>query len=372
MIVAEPFIIALDKSLREYSPDGHLHVELTNISKGCVNGYMGKEIPGWQSLGLDSERVYQMYRHPDELAKAAPTFDNLPLLSRHEPLSADKHPKGLVCGSTGTDCVFDGTYLKNSLVVWDNADIAGIETEQKYQLSAAYHYVPVMGAGVTADGVPYDGIMTEIVGNHVALVPRGRAGGDVCVADENPFKESKMKTKKELLADLLQPFLAADAAPDLDAILALAKDEKKEEPDGDEIKDGENEEEYKARMAMKKRKVASDNDDKDKDDKPTKAAMDEAISGAVATAKAQMREIQAAEKIVAPIVGEVFGMDSAEEVYKMALDQMKVDVSGVDPSAYGAMVRFAVSNQIKKPAVLAQDSGEASLFPDAPKLKGGF
>jgi hypothetical protein len=48
------------------------------------------------------------------------------------------------------------------------------------------------------EGQPYDGRMTEIRGNHLALVEIGRAGADVVVADHNPFtfKESAMKMTK--------------------------------------------------------------------------------------------------------------------------------------------------------------------------------
>lgn len=38
----------------------------------------------------------------------------------------------------------------------------------------------------TVNGDHYDGRMVEIIGNHVALVPAGRAGPDVCVGDSKP------------------------------------------------------------------------------------------------------------------------------------------------------------------------------------------
>ena len=36
-------------------------------------------------------------------------------------------------------------------------------------------------------GEPYDGLMRDIVGNHVALVREGRAGADVVVGDMLPL-----------------------------------------------------------------------------------------------------------------------------------------------------------------------------------------
>ena len=50
--------LALDRgSIRTVDKDGRLHVDLTPISKAVVSPYVGKEIPGFEDLGLDSEQV---------------------------------------------------------------------------------------------------------------------------------------------------------------------------------------------------------------------------------------------------------------------------------------------------------------------------
>jgi hypothetical protein len=87
-----PHGLAFDRaSVRTYDRDGRLHVEVTNISKAAVNPYIGREIPDWKALGLNPDGVYKLLRDPDELAKAAPTFNNIPVLSRHKPVTADDH-----------------------------------------------------------------------------------------------------------------------------------------------------------------------------------------------------------------------------------------------------------------------------------------
>lgn len=177
-------IFALDRSsVRTIDRDGRLHVAVANISKSNVCGYLGSEIPNADKLGLRSDRVYNLLRPADELAKAAKTFNNLPLLSVHVPVTADDHRPDLVVGSTGTDAKFSDPYLTNSLVVWSAAAIAGIESGEQGEISAAYRYTPVMAPGTTAGGVHYDGVMLDIVGQHVALVDHGRAGPDVVVGD---------------------------------------------------------------------------------------------------------------------------------------------------------------------------------------------
>ncbi len=180
--------IALDRAspVRDYDRDGRLHVRVANISKANICAYLGREIPEAERFGLDPNRTYQLLRHPQELETAAPTFNNLPLLSRHVPVSAENHAPELVVGSTGTDATFEAPYLKNSLVIWAADAIAAIDSGEQRQLSAAYHYRADMTPG-TYEGTHYDGVMRDIVGNHVAIVSLGRSGSDVVIGDALPL-----------------------------------------------------------------------------------------------------------------------------------------------------------------------------------------
>lgn len=208
---------AFDRSVRIINADGRMDVRISNISKATVNPYRGAEIPGGRELGLDPSRVYNLLRHPDELKKAAPTFNNLPLLIKHVPVNAfeyDSHQADLVVGSTGTDAAFDGTYLTNSLVIWAREAIEGIESREQQELSSAYRYVADMSPG-TYEGLHYDGIMRNIVGNHVALVTEGRAGADVVVGDSQFEGHMKLNTRTALLLSgalvgRVTPLLAQD------------------------------------------------------------------------------------------------------------------------------------------------------------------
>lgn len=175
--------MALDRnSMRSYDADGRLRVEKSNISKAAVNEYFGREIPDCHAIGLDPDRKYKLLRDPEELEKAAKSFDNLPILSRHVPVSADDHQPDLVIGATGSDAAFDGTYLTNSLIFWTRDAIDDIESGRKRELSCAYRYTPDMTPGAY-EGEAYDGVMRDIIGNHVAAVVEGRAGHDVMVGD---------------------------------------------------------------------------------------------------------------------------------------------------------------------------------------------
>lgn len=382
--------LAFDRaSVRTIDANGRLQISRTNISKANVNAYYGREIPRSEELGLDPNKLYRLWRHPDELRKAAKTFNNIPVLSKHIPDFPTDPPNEFRVGVTHSNAEFDGTYLTVGMSIWDNSAIAGIESGEQRELSASYKYVADMTPGVTPDGEPYDGVMRDIFGNHEALVPDGRAGPDVLVADSLPPELNHMrKHKAEAIRATLKPLLAQDADLEAEvrkALLALDEAEKKDEEEN-KTADDEDDDEDKKKTAddeedeegKGKKKTAEDEDDEE-DDKVSKTAMDSAIRLAAdsATKKAaeNFRKIREAEQVVRPLIGDVVAMDSAEDVYRTALEQSGVDISGVHPSAYPAMVKMAISQKENSRPVIAQDSASVSefekAFPTAGKLKRG-
>lgn len=405
--------LAFDRaSVRTIDQDGRLHVEITNISKAAVNPYYGREIPNSEALGLDPDRVYQLLRDPKELALGAASFNNIPLLNKHVPVHADEPQKEFVVGSTGTDAAFDGVYLKNSLVVWDSSAIAGIQTHEQKELSSAYRYVADMTSGIF-DGVPYDGRMTQIVGNHVALVEVGRAGADVVVSDSLPkelfmkIKPSKTAVIRAALGTHLLPMaqdsadlalavkdltkgattiqkLAMDAKAvfndvDVKALTASLKFALDASEDDEEDLAEDDDDEEKAKKVAEDAdddeesddKKANDTDEED-DDKVDKKAMDAAIS----KVRDGFKLIRQAEADVRSLVGEVVAMDSAEDVYKFAMDQLGIDHKGVHASAYPALIAMHKKSINKEqPKLIAQDAASVSelaeIMPNAFGKKGG-
>ena len=384
MITRDNNSIAQDTA-RSYDKDGRLHVAVSNISKATVNPYYGSEIPNYQQLGLEPKKVYYLLRDPEELEKAAPTFNNLPLLSKHTPVSADEPQKEVIAGTTGSDTVFEDGYLKCSLAVWDAEAIAGIESGEQMELSSAYRYVADMTPG-EFNGMHYDGVMRDIVGNHVALVDVGRAGRDVVVSDADPFHERNvMKLKagaKARIQAAVQPLLAQDAELSPDELLQVigsltnevqtAQDDGKELPpenvenvgtDEDESEDGEN---NSAPAEDEEPEAPEGGAPKPAQDAAiSKMAMDAAIQKAVAAERKRAQALAAAQREVAHIVGDV-AMDNAADVYKFALEQSGIDVTGVHPSAYRAMV--GMLGKPKQP--MAQDAAKtAEQFPGLSRIR---
>ncbi|QLW76007.1 DUF2213 domain-containing protein [Citrobacter freundii] len=337
-------------SVRTYDADGKMHVALTPISKANICVYYGREIPGWEELGLQTDKAYRLLRDPEELRKAVPTFNNQPLLNAHVPVTITDPPKDAIVGSTGEVAEFDGTYLKNSMVIWDVNSIIGVENEQQREISSSYRYRTDMTPGVY-EGEAYDGVMRDIVCNHVAIVPSGRAGPDVFVYDSQPTG-LKLMSKIKALMGLIRPLLANDEKAeevekkveeiikDEDADKKKANDELTEE---EKKKLAEDEEEAKAK------KLADDEAEEEKKEKmanDSKLAMDAAIKGV----EARFTALRQAEREVRPIVGDL-ACDSAEEVYRTALKQMGCD----DHATLPAATLSAVFKAYSRPA-MAQDS----------------
>lgn len=417
--------LAFDRTARRIDADGRLHVERSHISKATVNPYYGKEIPGYDALGLAPDQVYRLLRDPVELERGAVTFARLPVLKEHVPLTVanvaeDEELKKLIVGAIGSNIAFNAPYLDADLCVWDAAAIAGIETDKVRELSCAYRYVPVMEAG-EFEGQPYDGRMTEIQGNHLALVEVGRAGSDVVVADANPFtlKETAMKMSKlgkalfaalcaaspVLAADSALPalvgnanrknfkkedvrgkLLALDASLDsnkldavLDAILDVEQDPKPvetpaaaaDESPADKVKallSGKVDDAIIEQVCALMMPAAADELLKKED-----AAMKkEDVTAAMDSMRKEFREANEARVEVRPIVGDVMGMDSAADIYAFALDHMKVDRKDVEGApALRALFKVAASAKSSTPApVVAQDAGGlVAKFPGAARFR---
>jgi hypothetical protein len=180
--------------MRTVDQDGHLHVASSVISAEQVNSYLGAELPDWQSLGLQPDREYRILRPGAELAKAAASFSNKPLMIEHRPQSAADHDRDLVVGSVANP-VWKAPELYAELVIWDQAAIDAIMDGSRAALSCGYHFEVSMVPG-TFNGQRFDGQMNSLSGNHVSLVPVPRVAGAV-VGDAAPNRFKGKSTMSE-------------------------------------------------------------------------------------------------------------------------------------------------------------------------------
>lgn len=162
--------------------DGHLVVTGCHITKANVCPYLGAEIPKAEELGLKADKIYYLYRDAAEIKAAVETYNRIPLLMQHVAVSADAPQQFLTVG-TVSNARFNHPYLDADLTVWTREGIEAIESGKQRELSCGYRYAAEMTPGTSPEGEKYDGRMTQIIANHIALVEAGRAGPDVLVAD---------------------------------------------------------------------------------------------------------------------------------------------------------------------------------------------
>lgn len=233
--------VALDaESKRTYDDNGFLHVSISPLTRVQVAPYHGSEIPGWQSLGLDPERIYKGYRSAEELSKpeTIESVNGIPIQLMHHMDYADNPAKATRVGSTGTDAAFHDPYLTNSLHIQDKKAIDRINDGSMRELSLAYRYKPIFTAGVSPDGEKYDFLMTDISANHLALVDEGRAGHEVLVYDSKEGEKSmaeEVKTPQATDEDpAKQEAAVAEVAKGVQDLVDLSKPAEPAAPAADE------------------------------------------------------------------------------------------------------------------------------------------
>lgn len=229
---SENIDLALDAdSRRRIDDNGFMHVESSHITKEQVVPYRGLEIPGWEKLGLDPDRIYSGYRPAEELEKALHTFNGLPIMLMHHTVSANNPKKEYQVGSMATNAVWNAPYVDNGMIFTDAVGIEAVRNGTCREISCAYQYDPDFTPGVF-NGVPYDFVMRNLRGNHVAIVEEGRAGPDVVVADSSGKLKSKGVIQlMSILKDLFRG--AQDADPGIEKTKA---EETVKEVTGDEDK----------------------------------------------------------------------------------------------------------------------------------------
>lgn len=94
----------------------------------------------------------------------------------------------------------DGRHVEADLALVDGTALtADIDADKIADVSCGYDCVLVPEKGVSPEGEPYDFVQREIVYNHVAIVPRGRAGSAALRLDDtgNQVLEiPEMKTER--------------------------------------------------------------------------------------------------------------------------------------------------------------------------------
>ena len=188
------------------TPEGFLVCKDVAITKVGELIYMPSEVPN-VSKGPNSFITVERTNEDVFDAETIKSFEGKPLTVLH--------PKTFVTPanwrSTGVGSlqnVRPGTgdlagKLVSDIIVYDEDAIQKVERKELREVSCGYdaEYVEI---------APGRARQTKIRGNHLALVPRGRAGPECAIFDSAP-EEPKMSTKQKLISFFTK---AVDAMPD--------------------------------------------------------------------------------------------------------------------------------------------------------------
>lgn len=122
------------------------------------------------------------YRPPEEVQKpeSLATFGMKPVTWTHPPVLLDSYNTAEYAkGTSGSQVRFNDGFVEVALVVTDQETIEKIERKEATEVSAGYKVDYDPTPGITPEGESYDGVQRNIRVNHIAIVPRGRAGPEV-------------------------------------------------------------------------------------------------------------------------------------------------------------------------------------------------
>lgn len=210
------------------TPEGFYALRARAARTGLYD-YAGHEVDPQNEHGLRDKPIVKVYRSGDQVFHKASmaTFIGKPITNDHPstavtPDNWREHARGTIVGVAR-----EGEYISFDLVLTDAAAINAVKSGKR-ELSNGYQTTLDFTPGTTPEGLSYDVRQTAIIGNHCAIVDRGRAGPEcriadaIAVCDANPAAVAALQegnAVKKITLDGLQVDLS-----DADAVsAAIAK-----------------------------------------------------------------------------------------------------------------------------------------------------
>lgn len=154
----------------EDTPEGYLRV-------WCKAARTGTQL----YRRADGSQVRE-YRPPEEIGnpESLSTFGMTPVTWTHPPELLDSaNTKQFQIGYSGSQVRYNDGFVEVALTVTDKDSIEKIKRGDATEVSAGYKVDFDPTPGITPEGESYDGVQRNIQVNHIAVVPRGRAGPEV-------------------------------------------------------------------------------------------------------------------------------------------------------------------------------------------------
>ena len=161
------------------TPEGFLICHDVPIARTGPQDYLAREM----MLDGDPERIVTVQRHPEDVFEAATlaSFEGKPVTDGHPPENVGPENYSAYTKGHVQNVRRSGDYIVADLYINDANLAEEVRNNVKREVSCGYlcSYVP--------DGAGYR--QSNIRGNHVAVVPKGRAGAAVAIQDTAPEAE---------------------------------------------------------------------------------------------------------------------------------------------------------------------------------------
>lgn len=195
------------------TPEGYLICRNVPINRTGVQVYTAREV-GIPGGGDDPVNVYRL--EEDVFSSAAlASMEGKDVTRGHPPEMLEASNQAAYSNGHIENVRRDGENTVGDLIIKDPGLVSDVENGVLREVSCGYYctFEPYL------DGYK----QTHLVGNHVAVVPRGRAGHDVAIKDAAVEAEKGRQNMSEFWKSVLTAFgmAAKDASPEeLDAMVA--------------------------------------------------------------------------------------------------------------------------------------------------------
>lgn len=227
-------------------------------------------------------------RHPDDVLRqdSLATMRMLPVTLLHpkeKKVTPENSPR-LTKGFTGEDVRVDGKFVRTRIKICDQEAINAIQNGMQ-QLSLGYTVALLEEDGEYANE-RYDFRQTDVIYNHLAIVPSARAGNEArivldrndaeqCIEEETGKDNNSHSNKEKRMRKIILDGIEYEASPEV--ANALAKAEARADKAEAEVKNAATDKstlQAKLDEANEKIKKAESRDDKAEVEKAVKARLD--------------------------------------------------------------------------------------------------
>lgn len=188
------------------SVEGYLICRNVPIARTGKQDYLAREL----QLDGDPERVISVDRLEEDVFSPATlaSFEGKPVTDGHPPENLGPENYSNYLRGHVQNVRRDGDYIVADLYINDAVLASEIQNGVKREVSCGYFctYAPT-GSGYK---------QTKIIGNHVAVVPRGRAGATVAIKDSAGEAQERSEKMSDFWRSVLTAFgmAAKDATPE--------------------------------------------------------------------------------------------------------------------------------------------------------------